>query len=438
MRPTILGAFAGAVILSSIVAVLVVWVASDKAAQADPGIIVGFDMNPAGNSCPGTGNAGGTDCTLGSINSCVSVSAGSSFEFDVFIDGIPSGENFVAAQYYIGWDWWPPESLTLNSRTLQTSGINLLADDPGSGAFIDNSQPAVPHSSSPDMTAIADFGPVPGGVAETSPPFSQGVVGRYSATVQAGTAPGIYGLIFDISDASGGPVYMFDFASVNLCDAYGCELWDATHAPQYGLVAVDTPCDGGATPVPSPTATPTPTATATPTTPTATPTPGALVAGWNQVCYLGPDQPIADALAAIDESVLAVYRLTPAGAYAKWFPDRPDLSDISAVTSYQPLFILMASSAVWQQQPADSPPASVQLAQGWNSVCYSGQTKGTEEATAGIAGQLGVLYSLAPSQAWQRFIPTRPEISNLPELQQFAAVLALVTQPEGVQWAFGP
>jgi len=438
MRPIMLGALVGAALLSIVVAAPVAWHVSGRSAQADPPVVVGFDMNPTGNSCPGTGNGGGTDCTLGPIDSCVSVSAGSSVEFDVFVDGIPGGEDLAGPDYYIGWDWWPAGSFTLASRTLQAAGTNLLVDDAGSSTLIDASGPPPPHSSSPDHSAIADLG-----TAETNPPYTKGVLGRYTASVAPGTPPGIYGMVFDQSD-TGAPVYVYNQDSVDMCTTYGCDLWDAAHSPQYGLIAVDTAC-AAATPVPSPTASPTPSPvpSGTPTpgpspTPTATPGPGGLVAGWNHVCYLGPDQPIEDALVAFGESVVAVYRLESAGGYARWFPGRPDLSNISTVTPFQPLFILMASSAPWQQQPDGTPPTSIQLAQGWNSVCYSGQTKGTEEATAGIAGQVGVLYWLAPEQAWRRFVPGRPEISDLPELQQFAATLVLATQPEGVEWVFDP
>jgi len=85
-----------------------------------------------------------------------------------------------------------------------------------------------------------------------------------------------------------------------------------------------------------------------------------------------------------------------------------------------------------------APPATVQLVQGWNGVCYSGQTKGAEAATAGIDGQFTILYDLEPDQHWKRFVPGRPDISDLGELRRFAALLLLVTESGGAQWAFDP
>jgi hypothetical protein len=197
-----------------------------------------------------------------------------------------------------------------------------------------------------------------------------------------------------------------------------------------------------ATTIPSPTETATPpvTPTATPTpkpTPTASPTPGGLVAGWNHVCYIGPSQNIQDALANISQDVLAAYRLGAEG-YNKWFPDKPDISTITTLSPYKPLFLLLASNAAWPQQPSGPPPAATPLVQGWNSVCYTGETKDVESATQGISGQFAVLYVLAPNGSWQRFVPGRPDVSDPVQIGRFTSVLILVTEAGGTQWPFDP
>lgn len=190
--------------------------------------------------------------------------------------------------------------------------------------------------------------------------------------------------------------------------------------------------------MPTPTPTPSPSPSPSPTlTPTATPIPTDLVPGWNHVCYVGPSQDIEDALADISEDVLAVYRLGAQG-YDKWFPAKPDISTIATLSPYEPLFLLLASSAAWSQQPSDSPPAVTPLVQGWNSVCYAGEPKDVESATQGIGGQFAVLYVLAPGQGWQRFVPDRPEVSDPVQLGRFASVLVLVTEAGGTQWSFEP
>jgi hypothetical protein len=161
------------------------------------------------------------------------------------------------------------------------------------------------------------------------------------------------------------------------------------------------------------------------------------VSGWNHVCYLGPSQDIQDALAGISQNVLAAYRLRAEG-YDKWFPDRPDVSTITTLSPYSSLFLLLASSAAWPQQPSGSPPAVTPLVQGWNSVCYAGQPKDVESATQGIGSRFAVLDVLAPNGGSQRFVPGRAEVSDPVQLGRFTSVLILVTEAGGTQWAFDP
>jgi hypothetical protein len=189
-------------------------------------------------------------------------------------------------------------------------------------------------------------------------------------------------------------------------------------------------CDVEPTPTPTP-GTPTP-------TPMPTPPPGTitLVSGWNNSCYVGPEQPIEDALADVDAHVLAVYRMRADLGFDRWFPNRPEVSTLTAVSPYQSLVILMGQQAFWPHEPSGTPPPSVPLAGGWNSVCYTGATKDVQAATAGIVENINVLYTLASDQKWRRFIPGRPDVSTLDQLESSTAVLILVTNPDGVLWMF--
>ena len=176
-------------------------------------------------------------------------------------------------------------------------------------------------------------------------------------------------------------------------------------------------------------------------TPTPTPPPGAipfaLGKGWNQVCYVGTEQPVEDALGSIQGDVSAVYRMGSGGGYDRWFPGRPEVSTITNVAPYEPLLLLMTEGVAWNQMPADSPPSSASLAKGWNSVCYTGAAKPPAEATSSIADDLSILYMLGSSQAWSRYVPGRPEVSNIDQLEQYGAVLMLANGG-GATWAFGP
>jgi hypothetical protein len=166
--------------------------------------------------------------------------------------------------------------------------------------------------------------------------------------------------------------------------------------------------------------------------------PVSLLFGWNTVCYRGPEQPVESALANALNSVVAIYRLRPDQQFDKWFAGRPDISTITTLRPYDSLFILMGSGATWQQEISSTALTSVTLSQGWNTVCYTGPTQDAETATADISSQVGVIYSLGTNLTWSRFIPGRPDISDLTQLEQFSCILVLITDPSGATWTFSP
>jgi hypothetical protein len=429
--PAVLGAIAN------------IWDEEGKPVQGASFMVVGLDMNTTGNSCPNNCRATGgdpvhcidsDDCTLGTIDRCVEVHAASEDEFsvDVFVEGLASGDSILGAGYDIN---FPDTVVNVIAQTHTDPLVNLL-DQPGS-SFIDLAD-TVPDTVSPHAVTVADVGN-----AEYNPPFTHGVLGRYTFKVLPTAPAGAYALtlssvVLGRDVPPGGTIFDPGGYYANELDEDADtvpdddQVWDGNFVPQYGIIAVDVPC-GPATPAPGPTVTP-------PGTATVTPSPAAtnLVRGWNYVSYLGPKQAISDALADIGTGVLAVYHLRPDQGFETWFPDRPDVGTMASVSSYEPLFILMANDAAWLQQPATMPPASLDLAQGWNSICYSGQTKDVGTATAAIAGQFEVLYVLAPDQGWKLFVTDRPDVSDLTELQQFAAVLVLRTQTGSAQWALDP
>ena len=163
-----------------------------------------------------------------------------------------------------------------------------------------------------------------------------------------------------------------------------------------------------------------------------------LAQGWTHACYVGMQQPVDDALADVRKDVLAVYRLRPDQAYDRWFAGRPDLTTLTSFNTNDALLILMGASATWVQELPNTPPPSVTLSQGWNSVCYAGQTKAVESATAGIAGQFTVLYALGANQSWKRFVPGRPDLSTITTIDQHSALLVLKSTPGSVAWVFQP
>jgi len=174
-----------------------------------------------------------------------------------------------------------------------------------------------------------------------------------------------------------------------------------------------------------------------------------LVQGWNDVCYVDEDATVEEATADLDD-VLAVYLYDATDtedAWKAWFPGNPDISDLDLLLPYDQLFILMGASATWAQH-ITALPVSVTLegasaddgtAGAWNSVCYAGADKATEEATSNISSSFVIMYTLGSDQAWRRYVPDRPEIPDtLTTLHTFDSVILLVTAEGGTTWVFDP
>jgi RHS repeat-associated protein len=161
-----------------------------------------------------------------------------------------------------------------------------------------------------------------------------------------------------------------------------------------------------------------------------------LLAGWNHHLYVGAAAPIEEALASIMDDVCAVYRLRPDQTFDRWFPDRPDVSTIDNLEPYEPLLILTTTATMWNQNPTVPLPGTIDLVPGWNSVCYAGESEDMASAMKGAVGDVGVVYALEANRTWGRFVPSRPELSNLDRLDHFGCVLMHVTADGGVTWVF--
>jgi len=194
--------------------------------QAQVPLIVGLDMNPAGNSCPNDG----TNCTLGPIDQCVEVpSGGGVVEFDVFLEDLPYGESI--------WNWsadidgWP--GLFTGQDCL--SGTIILTAQPGSQNLLGYpcGEPTYPY---PDDTPPHAVRSSEIAAAEYNPPYTHGALGRYTLDT-TGVADGFYGMTLDSLQV------VSDFGS-DLCVNYGCQIWDVDFVSTHGVLAVGLPCPG--------------------------------------------------------------------------------------------------------------------------------------------------------------------------------------------------
>jgi len=242
-------------------------------------------------------------------------------------------------------------------------------------------------------------------------------IGHEEMAATFNSAAGQWEYTFDASDLAPGDYIVLASAT----DEAGNEGW-----------ATAVPFSVSPAPTPTPTPTPKPSPTALPSFSMP------MVAGWNDKCYVGEQKGIDEALAGIADKVLAVYILNSAQEWERWFPARTDISTITSLKPYDQLFVLMSAAADWVQEESTAQQPSVSLSEGWNSVCYAGQSKAVQEATAGIAGKFSVLYRLLDTQAWARYVPGRPELSDISQVQKYDSVLVLVTQAGGAQWVFDP
>ena len=113
--------------LLAVLAVVGIWVAGgfDGFARAQGPVIVGFDMDPTGNSCPGDGVS---DCSLGAIDPCIEVDVAANpatFSIDVFLEGLPAADSILGFEY--GIEWGPPDFLDMNTQTHNSKPVNLVA-----------------------------------------------------------------------------------------------------------------------------------------------------------------------------------------------------------------------------------------------------------------------------------------------------------------------
>jgi hypothetical protein len=173
-------------------------------------IVLAIDMDPTGNSCPGDGV---TDCTLGTIDRCVSVPAtqGTTFDIDGVVKNLWNG--------HIGWNWdlaFPDSAgaakLTLTAEILQNSAVNLIMQSAGSTPIFDGDN--VPDATSPHGANMLDFG-----TAETTPPFTKGVESRMTFTVGAGATPGLYSFSIVPGTYAVADVFATNYAAVKVLDS---------------------------------------------------------------------------------------------------------------------------------------------------------------------------------------------------------------------------
>jgi hypothetical protein len=161
--------------------------------------------------------------------------------------------------------------------------------------------------------------------------------------------------------------------------------------------------------------------------------------GWHNVTWTGTASTPEQAFACADGSYAAAYRYV-GGAFERYFPDRPDISNMGDLEQYNAFLILITQDVTCEMPMAD-PPGSVRTldwAVGWHDDGWTGPD-GTapQNAFACADGSYAAAYRYV-SGGFERYFPDRPEISNMGSLNRYDAFLILVTAPVNCSMPIGP
>jgi hypothetical protein len=188
--------------------------------------------------------------------------------------------------------------------------------------------------------------------------------------------------------------------------------------------------------VPEPTPTPTP-------TPSPTPTVGPTRSlfwgpGWHNVTWSGASTP-EEAFACAAGNYAAAYRLV-AGGWERYFPDRPDLSNMTDLAQYDAFLILVTADVTCQMAVADplGTERTLDWSVGWQNEAWTGPDGMPPEDVFDCAeGSYAAAYRLVGG-GWERHFPGRAEISNMGTLDEYDAFLILVTAPVSCSMTIAP
>jgi hypothetical protein len=413
----VVGALLAGFVLASVLSAAWLMGPNSETTRANPDFSIGIDTNASGN----------TATSLGSIEPSRTVNCGDFFPIDIYVTDVANLMMWNVTLRY------NPAILGVYARDVQmfltTSPGSNVADrsfgDVGvTGTYDllarDGAVPEAPESGSGVLVRL-NIGALASGTSELSLTPE-----RFWATTGALSNPPAFGGQITVVGNCGTPV------PTPTPEPTQTPTPSPTPTPTSTPTPTGTP-GPSATPGSSPTPEPEPTVTSSPTP---VPPPGTvyLAAGWNGSCYQGSDQQIDDAFDGIN-GVQAVYRLKDQ-AFERWFPDRPELSNITMLSSFDPLLVLAGENATWEVTPSGDLPHSTVLSNGWNNICYLGAAKDAEEAADEITGDFTVIYTLTSDHSWRRFVAGRPEVSNLERLETFTSVLILVTDSDGALWLF--
>ena len=169
--------------------------------------------------------------------------------------------------------------------------------------------------------------------------------------------------------------------------------------------------------------------------PTPTPTPSGATRtlvwapGWHNETWTGASTP-EEAFACAAGSYAAAYRFTDAGL-ERYFPGRPDISDMGPLAQYDAFLILVTQPVACTMPVAAASGATriLQWGAGWHNDAWSGADgMAPQQAFACADGSYAAAYR-STDAGLERYFPDRPDISDMGPLNKHDAFLILVTAP---------
>jgi hypothetical protein len=166
-----------------------------------------------------------------------------------------------------------------------------------------------------------------------------------------------------------------------------------------------------------------------------TPTPGATRSlhwgpGWHNATWSGASTSTPEeAFACASGNYAAAYRLV-GGGWERYFPDRPDISSMTDLEQYDAFLILVTGDVTCEMPVADTPATERKLdwSVGWHNEGWTGPDGAPpQDAFACAAGNYAA-YRLVGG-GWERYLPDRPDVSNMGTLDKYDPFLILTTEP---------
>ena len=149
--------------------------------------------------------------------------------------------------------------------------------------------------------------------------------------------------------------------------------------------------------------------------------PPLLRAGFTAAAWLGPDLPIAEALASLGDRVQSVFRFdAPAQAWSAYRPGLAALSDLDVLHPRDVLWLVLSPGpdVLWVQPeapPADGPTDVARLEAGHNFVRWSGGPIGVADGLASIEDVLQSAFRWDPrAHRYETVFPRLPGATPAP------------------------